>query len=1356
MRKRMLSAVLVLCMVLTLFPGVAWAAEEVDLYDMLQSSGAVGYRDLPALFSVPFNQLEKHLPIKNGSVSDYGDYYYEHQQTGTYNGQDYTINVRTCDYDYIRENPGISGNPVIATAPAESTEILDVDIRCSGKGSLEETGYYGPVGFRDINFGDRFATAISKLGLNADVLKSSKGLEIDIPSSGPAFGMVYKDGEQGWISGSDPGSPVIDVTFYSSTEMKDGKHIQLIFGDNERLNYVRYHNYDLLAELIESSEPGPTPPDPSDPQIVSVFPAHGSTNVGYDASDPPVFRITFDRDIASGEREDLANVDLDSPGAFKIYRASDDKLIYPDDENYQSYSKYDFQTVYNQKNTLSITPINRHVLLKPGTEYYITMGEGFVKLVDGTTNPKIGKGEWSFNTKIFEKEGTFTFPGSNGKNIEYNYSYSDKFFYDTGNKYNHALANMSLNLAVSAFNSREASTSNYNELVAAKNVRKLLSDINFKDIETDVDDGNNSYNGMPYTNSIAAAYAKKNIATGYGDFTLIAVAIRGGGYEAEWGGNFTVGQKGDHTGFQLASDKVLAGLKKYINSKGISGDIKIWITGYSRAAATANLTAAAIDDGKLFTGTNAVNNLVVHLSTADVYAYTFETPMGTTNNASSFLYNNIFNIVNPIDLVPKVAPDAWGFGRYGITYYMPSGNTNAVGYSDVIMQVTKEYSKIINGTDNGPLLAIKQLTNQDAILDRFLDILSTRMPRTTYSPKYEHLLVPIVSEVMGADGNQYGENIFWAIEEFCLRYPDDAADLISSLKQALGNKVFWYVLGEQGAEQIIKHTGILDWLNPDGSTAIDTMLMVGDIIFQSHYPEVTMAWMRTINGADGYGSGKYRKLYVNCPVDVSVYDSDNRLVAQIINDDPQIIEESLIGFYIDGDGQKIVILPTDMEYHVVVDATDDGTMTYTVEEYDIDTDSTTRLVGYQNINIEKGGSFNGLIENLDNVPSASYPLYMNGSTEALTPSINQTGEVVQNYTVTVSSSGNGTVTGGGYYRNGEFAKVTATADHGETFLGWYVGNEQISSDVEYRFLVNSNVDIIAKFTTNTNYDNPNPPDRPTNPSDSSTSDSDSSPSHSITIPSRVTGGTVKVIPTSASERQRVTITVKANYGYKLDKLTVTDSKGNKLELTDKGDGKYTFIMPDSKVSVDAVFAKIEETPTQSAMNFTDVPANAYYVDAVAWAVEKGITAGTSANAFSPDAPCTRAQIVTFLWRAAGSPMTSGNNPFTDVDSNSYYYNAVQWAVAQGITAGTSADTFSPNAPCTRGQAVTFLYRNEKSPAVSGSNPFTDVASDSYCTNAVQWAVTKGITAGIGANTFGQNNECTRSQIVSFMYRNRGN
>lgn len=279
------------------------------------------------------------------------------------------------------------------------------------------------------------------------------------------------------------------------------------------------------------------------------------------------------------------------------------------------------------------------------------------------------------------------------------------------------------------------------------------------------------------------------------------------------------------------------------------------------------------------------------------------------------------------------------------------------------------------------------------------------------------------------------------------------------------------------------------------------------------------------------------------------------------------------------------------------------------------------------------------------------------------------------------------------------------------------------------------------------------PSTPVTPSTSTSSGSNSSssggvPTYQINLPSNIIGGKLSVIPSRASTGQKITLTAKPNPGYQLNSIIATDSKGNELKLTDKGEGKYTFIMPSSKVTVSATFSKIEDT----AKRFTDVASNAYYADAVAWAVEKGITMGTSDNIFSPDAPCTRGQVVTLLWRAAGSPVMDGNSPFADVTPDSYCYNAVQWAVAQGISSGTSKDTFSPDASCTRAQAVTFLHRYEKTPEASGASAFTDVPGNAYYTNAVQWAVEKGITVGRDAATFNPNSICTRSQIVTFLYR----
>ena len=254
------------------------------------------------------------------------------------------------------------------------------------------------------------------------------------------------------------------------------------------------------------------------------------------------------------------------------------------------------------------------------------------------------------------------------------------------------------------------------------------------------------------------------------------------------------------------------------------------------------------------------------------------------------------------------------------------------------------------------------------------------------------------------------------------------------------------------------------------------------------------------------------------------------------------------------------------------------------------------------------------------------------------------------------------------------------------------------------------------------------------------------PSYTVSVDKTV-NGTITVSPKSASKGDTVTITVKPDKGYELDTLKVLDKNGDKVKLTEKN-GKYTFTMPAGKVTVKGSF--VEEAPEQI---FTDVPVDAYFYEAVKWAAEKGITGGVGNGLFAPNQPCTRAQIVTFLWRAAGSPTPKNMSSFADVPADAFYAKAVAWAVENGITGGTGDGKFSPDATCTRAQAVTFLYRASGAPAVSGNAAFSDVATNAYYAAAVKWAEKNGITGGIGGGLFGSDNNCTRAQIVTFLYRN---
>ena len=269
----------------------------------------------------------------------------------------------------------------------------------------------------------------------------------------------------------------------------------------------------------------------------------------------------------------------------------------------------------------------------------------------------------------------------------------------------------------------------------------------------------------------------------------------------------------------------------------------------------------------------------------------------------------------------------------------------------------------------------------------------------------------------------------------------------------------------------------------------------------------------------------------------------------------------------------------------------------------------------------------------------------------------------------------------------------------------------------------------------------------TPPGGGGSSGSSSSGDYIVSV-DKTTHGKVTVSPSRADKGDTVTITVKPDTGYELDELTVTDKDGDEIKLTEKDDNKFTFKMPGSKVTVEASFKLIETEPENP---FTDISKSDYFYDAVLWAADKGITSGVTDTLFAPNVSCTRAQMVTFLWRANGSPVVDYAMNFTDVPADAYYADAVCWAVSKGITSGTSATTFAPDMTVTRSQTVTFLYRAAGTLAVSGGS-FADVDANAYYADAVAWAVAEGITSGTSATTFSPNAPCTRAQIVTFMYR----
>lgn len=317
--------------------------------------------------------------------------------------------------------------------------------------------------------------------------------------------------------------------------------------------------------------------------------------------------------------------------------------------------------------------------------------------------------------------------------------------------------------------------------------------------------------------------------------------------------------------------------------------------------------------------------------------------------------------------------------------------------------------------------------------------------------------------------------------------------------------------------------------------------------------------------------------------------------------------------------------------------------------------------------------------------------------------------------------------------NGKASAPDAPVKSGYRFAGWYSGDAKWDFDT----LVTENLTLTAKW-------------------EKIHTSAPSAPRYDVAV-SDGAHGSVTVSPKSASKGSTVTVTVTPDKGYTLETLSVTDKNGSALDLTDQGGGKYTFTMPSAPVTVAATFMD-----DNTMLNFfVDVPAGAYYYDAVLWAAEGGIVTGTDAVHFSPDASCTRAQLVTFLWRAAGSPAVNYAMNFTDVDGGAYYAEAVRWAASEKIVEGTTAETFAPDAAVTRAQMVTMLYRFAKAQGMDTTQggmairEFDDFdAVPAYALEAMDWAVNAGVLKGDNNRLLPQDN-CTRAQIVTMLYRALG-
>lgn len=718
-------------------------------------------------------------------------------------------------------------------------------------------------------------------------------------------------------------------------------------------------------------------------------------------------------------------------------------------------------------------------------------------------------------TKI---NGTFMYPC---KHADYNaeFFYDDSYFMKSAyNPYNEHLATMSLCLELSVWPSIPY-VEKKDYAGSSVNAEKLLNTIGFENFRT-----NTAYQTTPTEDSIGVGIAKKQIVVNNEPVTLLAVAVRGGGYEKEWASNFKIGANGDAQGFSEAKGQVLDFLRTYISEEGITGKVKFWVTGYSRGAATANLTAAALDDGISYPN--------VSYEAEDVYAYTFETPMGTVNpNAHSETYNNIHNIVNPNDVVPMVAPEAWEFDRYGQDHTLPSAVSS--GNSDVKKMLEKynglastaEYKsdkdpdtyklddfatyyikvdgwKFLPGGD--PLISIQKDENgqQSAFLNSFMGKFANTYAksRSNYVANYQDHICYVLGTIMGlteAETSAVMDSITSKLSR------DELVNIFSPCfnpindifkSQQVVNEIYKNIsnlLGDALKDnQIAYDQDKLDKavaslmslvLNTGTNELNDTITLINTFscIGNAHYPELCLAWMQSQDsyyspqGKIEFSKGAYRIIRINCPVDVKVFDKSGNLVAYLSDVNESTQEYELV-CTINENGEKLIYVPVDSDYTFEIVANDDGKVSVTVDEVNEANGNVTRIVDFNDVELKKGEKINGTLPaftdtDVKNIPDGSSVNYSMTDPNGTSVGVQEErkGDTAKSSYYTVSFNKDkaplGVLMGSGAYLYGSYAQVEAIPAEDCTFTGWFEADQLVSTDAKYRFKVTKDVELTPHF-----------------------------------------------------------------------------------------------------------------------------------------------------------------------------------------------------------------------------------------------------------------------------------------------------
>jgi len=610
-----------------------------------------------------------------------------------------------------------------------------------------------------------------------------------------------------------------------------------------------------------------------------------------------------------------------------------------------------------------------------------------------------------------------------GTNNLWNYGFKSK----NSIPYNETIAKASIRVAMSAFGTGT---------VKETNIKDTMEKMGFKDFVADYP--------VPSGVSIGSAISHSEMDS---STSVILVAIRGGGYEAEWASNFEVKSKDeyepDHAGFSSAANQVVERLNSYIatNEDNLNDNIILWFTGYSRGGAVANIAAARALDGKVVRKGKAITTYLKD----NVYAYCFECPK-TTRVAFSvacqtFNYGGIYNIINPVDPVPQLPMGnmkEWSFRRYGTTYIIPSKLCEYSDFETYNNAMKAEYAKILSNH----IVVNEDMNNRVNTLTRF-----------------SGFSLPYI--------NNYG--MFVYNDE---KQEDNIWNIISSLSGLIESPEAFYeetpsidILKERGDTWQIAVQNVVGEKLGEKQTIIQNDKEKNDykkeVLLKAHYPELCLAWMDSVSTYELSKRKMFNGIVINCPVDVEVYDDSGKLIEQIIDDEPQVIDEEIVAD-VDENGQKIVYVPGQGKYYVVLKPTDEGTMTVSIMSIGMAEMSVDQLNVFEDVPIQTGCDYTLTVDNSQSSYSSKYVL-KDENDITVTKRKYFDSSRIKWYTVDVISEGNGEIQGGGSFLLGEYAKVIAIPNEKGQFEGWYINGECVSTELEYRFAVKANVEIKAVF-----------------------------------------------------------------------------------------------------------------------------------------------------------------------------------------------------------------------------------------------------------------------------------------------------